>query len=856
MTDRDLLNRALVLLGRVFDLDDTEREVLLDRECGGDADLRALVDELLEADETPDHDVLDADRLPWHHLLETGVGNGEEPGEWVGPYRLLKEAGRGGMATVYLAEREVGSARQRVALKLVRRGIDTDEALGRFAHETRVLASLEHPNIARFHDAGVSDDGRPFLVMEFIEGRPITRHCDEERLSIADRLELFRTVCEAVQFAHQRLVVHRDIKPSNVLVTGGGEVRLVDFGIAKLLVDEPDVAAPRTRTGLRVLTPEYAAPEQLRGQSISTATDVYALGLVLYEVLTGYRARVAAGEAPATRPPTSEFEPVAPSTAVRRGEAKAGTTLTAGARRTTADRLVRRLRGDLDRITLKALETDPARRYSSAREFGEDIERHLKGLPIRARPDTLTYRVRTYSRRHRVGVAVAVTAVVSLISFGAFHATRITRERDVAQFEAEKARTTTQFLQRLLGDAYPSVALGDTFSMGDLLARAVARVDSLSGEVEVQAELLRTLGDVYREQGRFDEALPLLERAVAIHQETGTPTSRAAGQALDALGHLYYERGEYEAALRTHRRSLETFRELYAPDDSLVLFALNNVATAASALENYDEALEQYRTILALHARLFSDTSQLVHVTRNNVAQLYHSRGDFEAAVREFQEALRLRRIALPPDHPSLALTMNNLGTSLERLGRLEEAEAIHRETLDMFRRVYGPDHHRVGLSAYNLARVLREMGRYDEAESLFRLTLSIDRTTYGDDHLEIAIDLRGLGLLLVEAGDCDGAIGVLRESDAVFARNDVPLTQRHRMTARANLASCLSGSDRHAEAEELLRAGLAAAASNPAETDSAAVRESIDGLVELYIAWGRLGAADSVRSSPLAREF
>lgn len=857
MTSGDRLERALSVFERVLDLDEADREAELTRECGDDAELRALIDKLLEADGTPNHEVLDGTGLPWHGLVgEPERDAGKTAPAQVGPYRIIREAGRGGMATVYLAERDVGGGRQRVALKLVRRGIDTDEVISRFAHETRVLASLEHPHIARFYDAGVSADGRPFLVMEYVEGRPINRYCDTERLSVAERLALFGTVCDAVQFAHQRLVVHRDIKPSNVLVTDEGEARLVDFGIAKLLVDEPDADAPRTRTGLRVLTPEYAAPEQLRGEPISTATDVYALGLLLYELLTGCSAR-ARGKP--TFPPTAQasdlFDAVAPSTAVRRTVKGSEATLVASARRTTVDRLSRRLRGDLDRITLKALEPDPARRYESARELGEDIERHLRGLPIRARPNTWVYRLRTFSRRHRVGVTAAAAALVSLISFGAFHTSRITRERDLARSEADKARTTTQFLQRLLGDAYPSVALGDTFSMGELLARATARVDSLSGEPEVQAELLRTLGDVYREQGRFDEALPLLQRAVAIHDDLDGGQSRAAGQALDALGHLYYERREYDEAFRTHRRSLETFGDLYASDDSMVLFALNNVATAASALGDYDEALDQYRTILDRHGRLFSDTSQLVHVTRNNVAQLYHARGDFEAAVPEFREALRLRRIALPTDHPSIALTMNNLGTSLERLGELTEAETLHREALEMFRRVYGPEHHRVGLSAYNLARVLRLQGEYEEAESLFRLTLAIDRKTYGEEHPEIGVDLRGLGFLLVEAGDCEGAITALSEADAIFARNEYPLTHRHRMSARARLASCLMSADRHGEAEELLRVGLAAVAEAPAEADSAAVRETVDGLVSVYLALGRPTAADSVRNATLARD-
>jgi serine/threonine protein kinase len=767
----------------------------------------------------------------------------------IGVYRLIEEAGRGGMATVYLAEREVSGIQQRVALKLMDRGTDSDEVLRRFAHETRVLASLQHPNIARFYDAGATEDGRPYLVMEYIEGRPLTEYCDAARLAIEARLDLFGIVCGAVQYAHQNLVVHRDIKPSNIMVTDRGEVKLLDFGIAKLVAEEIDPAAPLTRTGLRVLTPEYAAPEQIRGEQIRTATDVYALGVVLYELLCGSRPGSGTADARLGDRLDRSIEPPSPSAIVRRRTRTApDTAAVAAARSTTTDRLRRSIEGDLDRIVLRALEHEPAQRYQSPQQLQDDLDRHARGLPVQARPATMRYRLRKYARRHRAGILGTAAALLVLVGFTAFHTQRITGERDRAQAEAAKSRVTTHFLQRLLAEAYPSVTLGDTlFSMSALLERAVARVDSVTDQPGIQAELLRSLGDVYREQGRFEQALALLQRAVALHRGSGEPPSRAAGEALSALGHLQYERHDYEAAWQDHAASLEMWQQVFAADDTLVLYALNNMAAAASALERYDESLRLHQQVLARRRRMFADTSRLVHTTHNNLGHLHHRMGNLTDAEREHREALRMRRAGLPSDHPSIALSMNNLASTLDRRGKLEEAEQLHREALASFQRVFGPDHHRVGLAAYNLGLLLHKKGALAEAESLFRLALSIDRKTYGDQHLEVGTDLRVLGSLLREAGDCASAEPTLREADAIFERNDVPLGNRRRVMTRSDLGACLGTLGRYAEAEEMLIGTYHAARALDAQADSAAIRQAVERLADFYRVRGRSAEAELV---------
>jgi eukaryotic-like serine/threonine-protein kinase len=776
--------RALAILDRILDLEESERAALLLAEADGDEALIDLVRALLRADAEPSA-VLDRNAA---ELLGLEDAPDELPyGGQIGDYRLLRVAGLGGMAAVYVAERTAGDVRQIVALKILKRGLDTDELLRRFARETRVLASLQHPNIARFLDAGSTVDGRPYLAMEYIDGRPLTAFCDERQLTVRGRLDLFSTVCETVQFAHQRLIVHRDLKPSNILVTGGGEVRLLDFGIAKLLTDEHHPDDPLTRAGLRVLTPEYAAPEQLRGEPASTTADVYALGLLLYELLAGMHPRAAADE--------SERSPAVtlPSTAVQRvARSQRGITL-AQARATTPERLRRAIAGDLDRIVLKALEPDAGQRYGSAEQLLDDLDRFRAGRPVRARPNTVAYRLLKYTRRHRAGITATGAALALLFALSGFHAVRITMERDRARAEAGKAQATTQFLQRLLGDAYPSSALGDSFSMTELLARATARVDSLGAEPAVQAELLRTLGDIYREQGRFAEAQPLLERAVETHRHSGRPHDRAAGQALSALGHLQNDTHDFAAALETHRASLRIFRRVMAADDSLVLFALNNIATAASRQLQFDEARAAHEEVLARRGRLFTDTSQLVHVTHHNLGELYKEMGQDSAAERALRTALRIRRSSLPPGHPATALTMTNLAALLARTDRLDEAEGLYRQALDTFRRVFGPDHHRVGLAAYSYGGLLQRMGRLEEAEAMLRTTVNIDRRTYGDRHMEVGLDLRRLGGILADRLDWTGAVAALREADDIFGEHDVPLTDARRADVRARLEEALA---------------------------------------------------------------
>ena len=543
-----------------------ERARYLDRACGADTSLRDEVAAMLAADE------------PQHALgIERRVHDGPEVapdpdpfiGMRLGPWRVVNLVGHGGMGSVYLAERADGQYEQRVALKVVRGAAAQPTASSRFKSETYILARLSHPNIARVIDAGHTPEGSPYLVMEFVDGSPVTTHCDVQRLTLDRRLSLFRTVCAATQHAHQALVVHRDLKPSNIFVTQSGEVKLLDFGIAKLL--EPDhPTAEQTRPEMRALTPAYAAPEQLRGEPVTTAADVYVLGAVLYELLTGERP--AAQESIAGGRETSRVPP--PSVAIRRRltvtATGAGDGLAiAAARRTSPERLVRRLAGDIDRVVLKALHQEPDRRYGSAGQFADDLQRLLEGRPVSAQPDTFAYRSRRFVARHRMVVAAAVllcALVVTSAAVAIWQARAAATERDRSRLEARRAERVSVLVTDLFKLAEPAAGRGDTIAARDLLDQASRRIGmELQGDPETQAALFNALARVYGNLGLHDSAIAVLQRALNVENAAQNRATLARAETLHLLGERHASKNDHVAADSHFRDALALRRELNAP---------------------------------------------------------------------------------------------------------------------------------------------------------------------------------------------------------------------------------------------------------------------------------------------------
>lgn len=802
-----LAARAHAIFSEVLDEPPERRAEVLDRVCAGDAALRAWVEGLLEAEST-EHPLLDTE------VPEIAAALLEDPdpaGRMFGPYRIVREIARGGMGVVYLAERADGVFDRRVALKVIRAGPDGDALAARFLRERQILASLQHPNIAQLLDGGQSPDGQPFLAMEYVEGEPITRYCESRGLGIEERLELFVTACRAVDYAHRSLVVHRDLKPAHIVVTPDGVVKLLDFGIAKLLSGEGP-SADETQTAPYVFTPRYSSPEQIRNGPITTGTDVYALGVVLFELLTGRTPFADIKDGFEAMRATLETDPPSPSA------------LVPGDRRA-------RVRGDLDAIVLRALAKDPAERYPTAGALAEDIGRWLRFEPVQARPASAAYRLRKFVRRNRAALAGVVALVLVGAASLAAHNARITRERNRAELEAKKAGEVRDFLLSMFKSNLPHRALGDTLRVSDVLESGVQKTDSLADQPELQALLLITIGDVYRVLARFDRARELFERAMAIYEGMDAPPPLDLADALTSMAMLHWDLRQYEEALRYGREAYEVRRRELGDDHPDVLSSLNNVATSSANVGLVDEALRLHEELLRKWRH--ADNHVEVAVTLNNIGVLHFRQGRYEEAERFFAEALEIRRRLLPATHPDVALSSNNLAAVYRELGRMDEAEPLYRESLESRLQVFGDGHPAVATAHFNLGRLLHVKGELAAAEPHMRAAFEIDRRVYGPEHPEVGVDAYNLAALLADMGDCESVLPVLAEAVTAFEASGPDWGNR---VARVHMArgDCLGRLGRRGEAVAALRAAVRAVelASPPDSTVLADARTRLDSLL------------------------
>ncbi len=775
--------RLAPILDEALDLAPDLRSAYLQRACLGDDELRAGVERLLEA-EAASGDFLEdsADAYFEPPVEDTRLG----------PWRIVRELARGGMGAVYLAERADGQFEQTAALKVIRGGMDSAEVRRRFLAERRILARLEHPNIARLLDGGLTSDGRPWFAMEYVAGEPLIAHADARALSVPDRLRLFEEVCEAVRYAHQNLVVHRDLKPSNVLVTSEGRVKLLDFGISKLLEDGAagEAAAPMTRTELRVLTPEYAAPEQVRGEAVTTATDVYALGGVLYELLAGRRAhRLERHTASEIERIVCDTEPEPPSMAAS-GSAQ---------RR-------RALRGDLDTIVLKALQKDPARRYPSADALLEDIRRARGGLPITARPDSFGYRSRKFLRRHRMAVAGAALLILVLV---AGLAATLWQAQAKAR-EAAKAREVQRYVVDLFKVSDPAESRGRTVTARELLERGVRRVDSaLVGQPAVQEEMLGILGTIHRELGLYPEADTLLRRGVAVAERLYGPDHPEVAARLTDLGTVLKELGELAPAESVLERAVAIRRRALGAGHVDVATSMGELASVLVHAGRYERAESLYRAVMAVDIERYGRDSPEVATDLNNIGVLL---GDRQGRLREadsaYRASLSIRLRTLDPGHPTVITLQSNIASNLHSMGRFAEAESLQREVLAARRRLYPRGHPDVAYSLHVLAATLVSRGAWAEAESLDVEALAQRRRYLGDDHPTTMATLNNLAVVRYRMGDLAGSEQAFREAVAIWRRtlgSDHPYT----MSAVKSLGAVLSEQGRYGEAEPLLREAM-----------------------------------------------
>ena len=736
--------------------------------CDGDHALFAQVDAMLRADEAP------ADLFGGHALdvidPAAALRLMEAPLDRVGAWRVTGHLGTGCMGTVYRGERDDGAFEQTVALKLVKRGMDTDAVLRRFRDERRILARLSHPGIARILDATRADDGRPCLVMEYVDGVPISDFCDAARLDVDARTDLVAEAGDAVAYAHRNLVVHRDLKPSNILVSedpgsasGAGSatrVKLLDFGIAKLLAD--DDATVHTQTGERVYTPSYAAPEQLRGTAVTTATDVYGLGAVLYRLLTGARVVETEGRS------RSEIEtavlaadPVRPSLAV--------TDAAAAARGTTTDRLRRTLRGDLDRIVLKALARDPEARYADARELVADLRRYRDGLPVDARAPSAGYRLRRFAERHRAAVAGVAAALLLVVGVSAFAFARVRAERDVARREAATSEAVSSFLAGLFAGTDPRATGGDDVTARQILDAGAERIATeLADQPVVQARLLHVAGEAYKSLQIMDEAEPLFTRAIALRQRHLGADHLDVAASLDGLGLVYEMQGRFSEAAATHRRALAIYDAHDAPPALAQANALHGLAFAQMRLGVLDSAETAIRQTLAIKRELFGESHPEVAYSLNILGDTHTFQERYDEAIAVHRRALAMRRRHLGPNHLDVGSSLHNLGAAYRLSGDYAGAETVYRDALQMYRRYYGPDNQEVANTLGQLATAVARQGRLEEAEALARDAVATIRRTVRPDHPRVSGLLGRLADILAEQGATAEAEATYREAIAL----------------------------------------------------------------------------------------
>jgi serine/threonine-protein kinase len=732
--------------------------------------------------------------------------------ERIGPYRLVRELGRGGMGAVYLAERADEQYTRRVAIKVVPAGPFGRELRTRFLLEQRILASLEHPNIARLYDAGVGEDGAPYFVMEYVEGRPIDVYCDEERLPIPARLALLDQICDAVDFAHRKLVVHRDLKPANILVSNKGGVKLLDFGIAKLLRSEDDRGTAVTGlAGFRVLTPQYASPEQLRGEPISTATDVYALGVLLFELLAGHWPYRLKDNSPlSVERAVLEQDPEKPSEAIARppepvdGARGAVLSPVSERRSTSPAALKRQLRGDLDNIVLTALSKDPQRRYASVQRLRDDVRRYLDRRPVSARPATRRYRMGKFVRRHRVAVAAAALVAASL----AVGLAGTAWQAQAASREARRADRVRQFLVELFEVSDPDQSKGESITAQALLSRGAERInEELGDEPEVQAEMLGVLGTIYQKLGLYDQARPLLEEAVAVRRSLHGPRNLDVAESTANLASLLYDQGEYQRAEELARGAMAVRRELRGAEDTLVAASMTDLAAILNARGRHEEAESLYRAGLQVDRKLGARRAVATDLSSLSVA--LWRRGEYSEALPLAEEALALRRELHGDEHTLVAVDLFNLATILMALGEYERAETLLRECLAMRRKLLGDGHPHVALTLSNLGDLLQRQGRLEEAEKAHREALAIRRAAFGDGHLEVATSLNNLGVVLYFEGDRAGAADQFRKVLAIW-RRELGETHPNVLTVLNNLGATLRDLGDLEGAERALREALA----------------------------------------------
>ncbi len=838
--DADRWQRLAEVLDAALARDPNDWPEVLDAACLGAPDLHREAQQLLErVDDARRFLTTPPSNIAAAIVAQADEATGSAPGRRIGAYSIVREIGRGGMSRVLLARRADGQFEQHVALKLLRPGLDSAVDHARFRAERQIVASLNHPNIARLLDGGLTDGGQPFLVLEFVDGQPIDAYCDAHALSVRRRVELFLMVAGATQYAHRNLIIHRDLKPSNIFVAADGSVKLLDFGLAKLL--EPgarrrdDASAPNTVA--HWMTPEYASPEQIRRHPVTTLTDVYQLGVVLYRVLSGRLPfSASSGDLPELEAAVLESDPPSPSAAAADpARAKA-------------------LAGDLDAIVLKAIRKEPDERYASVDALADDLRRYLSGHAVRARRGSPWYRARRLVRRHRVEAVATLGISVSLLigaGVAVTQARRAATQRDLAAAASRESESVTAFLMGLFETSDPAGARGDTLTAQELVRRAAARAEKLEEHPLAQARMLDVTARLYSGLGQYAKASEMFARALTIERASGAGQTAEAASTLNELSVELTRLGRYVAADSAAREALRIQMEALGPGHPSLAVTLHRIASVAiyrgqlavadtfsrralalrerslgpddsltaeshlllGATLRYEgrsaEAEREMRAALAVAERtLGPDNRHLADALIEIAYLLDEDRHDYAGAEPYYRRALEIRRLRFGDSDPMVGATLSDISEFLSRRGEDSAAVAISRQALDVIRRAYGAEHPNVASFMGSLATTERNAGRLDEAASLYRDAIAMDRRLRGSDHENVAGLEVGLARLLVDRHDFSQAERTVQDAIRIrrhLGNSGSPGTAY----AEGVLGMVLTHQARYAEADSVLRESL-----------------------------------------------
>ncbi|WP_337871647.1 serine/threonine-protein kinase [Ignavibacterium sp.] len=798
------LNRIKDLFDKSVSLNQNERESFLNNECGDDIDIKNEVISLINSLNITE-DFLEQPLT----ISEQEKVNFVDPyiGKQIGNYIIDGEAGVGGMGIVYSGKRNDKEFEQKVAIKILKHGITSEYLSKRFQIERQTLANLQHPNIARLLDGGRTIDGLPYLVMEYIDGIPITQYCSENKLSLEQKLNVFRKVCSAVQYAHQNLVIHRDLKPGNILITKNANVKLLDFGIAKLIGEDlADYTDGLTKTGVWHLTPEYASPEQIKGEKITTASDVYSLGVLLYQILTGIQPYRITNNSPVVINKIITEEKIQKPSEKVKDKSAAHTE----SKLFLNDKISNQLKGDLDNIVSKAMSKDPLRRYASVEQFSEDIRRHLTGLPVIAQKDTTGYRLKKFIQRHKVGFVLSIGFIVFLIASMIaiiWQANVAASERDNAKNEAEKVETVNSFLLEMLSSVDPT-EVGRDVKVYDVLKKASAYVgQKFSSHPEIEALLRKTIGKTLVNLSEYDEAEVHLLKSLELNNKVFGNKSYQSAESLHELALYYHWVGDLSSSDSLYKESIRIFRMNPDSPPRAIASTLNDFATLLQDQSHFKESLTYLYEAYNIFTKNFGLNDRDVASTANNIAMSLEAVNDLDGALEYYNKSLEFYLKNYGTERPEVSTIYNNLSYIYISKNDFATAESYFKKSLDLKIKTLGEKHSLVGLAYTNLGAIQYTLKKFDQAEKNLLTAGKLFRATLNSNHIWRALADFWYSKILIEKREYNRAEDLLKSALSVY-KNNYDSEHPNIVSAYAELGVVKFHQKKYSEAEKLLVEG------------------------------------------------